>query len=137
MLGRRTFLLGLLACTALTRVRASTVMMVGAIHATKSLLLQRVYIPSFSDDEIDAQWVGPGETLLRLPLDGYVHGGAAYAQAMIGPAAITGRCAVIDANNVVVDLLMADPDIYCHPSGQRVVSSDDLNIGDVWVEVEA
>lgn len=45
--------------------------LVGAIYATKSKLLQRVDIPHGDDSEIDQQRVGPGETLVKIPLDVY------------------------------------------------------------------
>ena len=133
-LGRREFLIGLLSTTALVVVQpARAVTSIGAIYATKSKLLQRVYIPSFDDAEIDNQHVHPGETLTRLPLDLYVPGGAAFCQSIIGVPTFSGRCVVVDDNNVIVDAITADPDIYWDARG-RVIPSDDGGVGDVWLE---
>jgi hypothetical protein len=104
---------------------------VGAIYATVSLLLQRVYIPTADDSEINAQHVGVGETLVLVPIAAYQSGGAAAVQAAIGVPTFSGRCALVAANTVV-DHIIADPALYTDPSGRLVIAHDTTCIGDTW-----
>lgn len=103
---------------------------VGAIYATASLLLQRVYIPHADDGEIGQQHVGRGETIIIVPIEAYRHGGAAALQALIGEPKHDGRCAVVDHTGTVVDVIIADPDIYSHPDGHRVIVHAQARVGD-------
>lgn len=130
---RRKFLLALLACTALVRVTPARagVSSVGAIYATASKLLQRIYIPSVSDAEIAQQFVAAGETLLNVPLATYQQGGIAAVQALVGTPTFSGRCAVVDGTNKVIDHIIADPLLYTDPRGQ-VIPHDHTIIGDAW-----
>ena len=68
---------------------------VGAIYATASKLLQRVYIPHANDSEINQQHVGAGETLTTVPLATYRQGGPGAVQALIGTPTFSGRCVVV------------------------------------------
>jgi hypothetical protein len=104
---------------------------VGAIYATGSLLLQRIYIPQLDDIEIDQQYVAAGETLVKLPLATFDEGQAAV-QAAIGTPSFSGRCAVVNSSNVVIALIVADPAIYTDPNGNQVIAHDQANIGDTW-----
>jgi hypothetical protein len=105
---------------------------VGAIYATGSLLLQRVYIPHADDSEIAQQHVGQGETLVNIPLATYQQGGAQAVQSSIGAPSFSGRCAVVDTNsNLVIDLLQADPALYTDLRGP-VVAHDHVMHGDTW-----
>jgi hypothetical protein len=95
---------------------------IGAIYATKSKLLQRVYIPHDDDSEIEQQHRHPGETLLRVPIETYRNGGAPAVQALIGTPAHNGLCQVIHkGTGQILDRIIADPDIYRHPDGHRIV----------------
>jgi hypothetical protein len=106
---------------------------VAAIYATGSLLLQRIYIPSGDDNEINLQHVGAGETLVRMPLSTYQTGGPVGVQAAIGIPSFSGRCAVVDGTtNTVTEHIIADPAIYSDLQGRAVVASDITIIGDFW-----
>jgi hypothetical protein len=104
---------------------------VGAVYATGSKLLLRVYIPHGDDREIDQQPLGVGESLLRVPLTAYRTGGASAVQALIGPATFSGRCAVVDATNTVVNCIIADPALYTWPDS-KIIAHDLVHVGDKW-----
>ena len=94
---------------------------VGAIYATKSLLLQRVYIPGSHDAEIKLQHVGAGESIVWVPLSVYQKGGEAAVQARIGTPTHNGICAVIHKDTGKhIDTIIADPDIFRHPDGHKL-----------------
>jgi hypothetical protein len=103
----------------------------GAIFATGSKLLQRIYIPSFNDAEIDQQFVGPGESLLKIRSNVYTNGGVPAVQAAVGTPTFSGRCAVVDVTTKVIDHITADPILYTDPRGQ-LIPSDVSNVGDTW-----
>jgi hypothetical protein len=110
---------------------------VGAIYATGSLLLQRIYIPDSNDSEIDQQHVGVGETLVKVPIATLHSGGHPAVQSAIGTPTFSGRCAVVDQNsNLVVDLIIADPVLYSDPRGP-VIAHDHVAHGDLWTGVGA
>jgi len=93
---------------------------VGAIYATRSKLLQRVYIPD-NDSEIAQQHLHPGETLLEVEIEVYRKGGAEAVQALIGAPSHNGVCRVLHKETgELLDRIMADPDVYRHPDGHRV-----------------
>jgi hypothetical protein len=104
---------------------------VGAIFSTQSKLLQRIYIPSLEDSEISAQFVGNGETMTLIPISIHQLGGSAGVQAAIGAPTFSGRCAVVDGTNTVIDLIVADPAIYADPRG-TTIAHDSAQIGDSW-----
>jgi hypothetical protein len=104
---------------------------VGAIYATVSLLLQRVYIPSADDSEISAQHIGAGETLALVPIATWQSGGPQAVQAAIGIPTFSGRCALVAAGTVV-DHIIADPAFYSDPSGRLVIAHDTTCVGDTW-----
>lgn len=106
---------------------------VGAIYATVSKLLQRVYVPSLSDAEISQQYVADGETLQNVSLAVFQKGGLVAVQAAIGVPSISGRCAIIDGTNVCIDVIIADPAIYADPNGNQLILSDLAAVGDTWV----
>jgi hypothetical protein len=98
---------------------------VGAIFAMGSKLLQRIYIPSADDSEIDGQFVGDGESLLWVPIAVYREGGPTAVQAFVGEPAHNGLCHVIDrVTGDILQTIIADPDIYEHPDGHKVVLVD-------------
>src|SRR6266853_6248533 len=105
---------------------------VGAIYATQSKLLQRIYIPSSDDLEIQNQHLGVGETLQLIPIAIYQQGGESAVQAAVGIPEISGRCAVVNGANTCAAIIIADPAIYADPNGGLVVSSDQVAIGDSW-----
>jgi hypothetical protein len=107
---------------------------IGAIYATGSKLLQRVYVPSVNDSEIDAQHIGAGETLTHVPLATYQAGGSVAVQAALGAPSISGRCAVVDNTNMVVDHIIADLAVFgaTDPQGRLLVASDRSAVGDAW-----
>jgi hypothetical protein len=104
---------------------------IGAIFATNSKLLQRIYIPHADDSEISQQPVASGETLIAVPLATFQSGSVPAVQAAIGAPTFSGRCAIVDATNKVIDHLTADPALYTDPRGQ-VIHHDHTNIGDTW-----
>jgi hypothetical protein len=105
---------------------------VGAIFATNSKLLQRIYMPSSDDSEIAQQHVGPGETLLTVPISTYAQGGISAVQGAVGIPTFSGRCAVVDGKtNKVIDAIIADPAVYSDPRGQ-VIPHDLAMVGDSW-----
>ena len=110
-----------------------SVTQVGAIYATGSRLLQRVYIPHADDSEIAQQHVTAGETLTSVPIATYRTGGAPAVQASIGAPTFSGRCAVVDKNsNLVTAVIIADPALYSDPGGSLVIIHDLAIPGDLW-----
>src|SRR5215472_4451812 len=94
---------------------------VGAVYATRSKLLQRIYIPD-DDTEIARQHVHTGETQIFIDIEVYRAGGPAAVQAIIGTPAHDGTCRVLHKEtSEIIDRIVADPDIYKHPDGHRVV----------------
>jgi hypothetical protein len=94
---------------------------VGAIYATNSKLLQRIYIPHADDSEIAQQYVHPSESLIAIAIDVYRTGGAVAIQSIIGAPAHNGMCLVIHRDTgEVIDRIIADPEIYRHPEGHRI-----------------
>ncbi len=104
---------------------------VGAIYATTSKLLQRIYIPHADDSEINQQHVAAGETRTTVPAVTYQQGGAAAVQALIGTPTFSGRCVVVDGTNTVVDAVVADPALYTDSRG-TVMAHDHAIPGDAW-----
>jgi hypothetical protein len=105
---------------------------VGAIYATASKLLQRIYIPDNDDSEIAQQHVGTGETLQQVPIATYQTGGPPAVQAAIGAPTFSGVCAVVDNTNTVSAKIIADPAIYADPAGNAVIAHDLAQVGDTW-----
>jgi hypothetical protein len=104
---------------------------VGAIYATNSKLLQRIYVPHGDDSEIAQQFVAAGETLVSVPLAIYQSGGVLAVQSAIGTPTFSGRCVVVNNANSVIDAILADPAIYSDPRGQ-VIPSDFAMVNDHW-----
>jgi hypothetical protein len=106
---------------------------VGAIYATVSKLLQRIYIPHADDSEINQQAIAAGETLLLVPIATYQSGGAPAVQALIGTPTFSGRCAVVHpTTKLVLSHIIADPAIYSDPSGNLIIAHDHSIVGDLW-----
>ena len=102
------------------------------IYATGSKLLQRIYLPHASDDEIDRQHVGAGETLVRVPMEIFRRGQDAI-QAFIGTPAHSGVCCVVHKETKrVIDRIIADPELYQHPDGHHIIQSDGGDHGQIW-----
>lgn len=107
--------------------------LVGAIFATKSKLLQSIYIPDKDDGEIDLVKINPGETLIKLPIAIFQDGGPVAVQEAVGQPTFSGRCAVVHKkDNAVIDVIIADPDVYHHPDGHHVIPHDNAIHGDKW-----
>ena len=107
------------------------VTLVAAFYATGSLLLQRIYIPHNDDAEIRSQPIGAGESMQTFPTSLYRQQGPAGIQAAIGTPTFSGRCAVVDAGNAVIDIILADPALFTDPRGQ-LIASDNCLLGDLW-----
>lgn len=106
---------------------------VGAIYAIHSKLVQRIYVPSGKDSEIDEQFIGGGEALLKVPIETYRTGGPAAVQAVVGTPTFSGRSAVVHKDTrVVLDVIIADPGLYADPDGHSIIPHDKAMIGDVW-----
>jgi hypothetical protein len=126
---KRLVLILLLFATAASA--QTVVTQVGAIYATGSKLLQRIYIPSASNAEIAQQFVATGESLLIVPITTFRTGGVAAVQAAVGTPTFSGRSVVIDQTNTVTATIIADPALYSDPRG--VVTPHDLaQVGDTW-----
>jgi hypothetical protein len=125
---RLVLILLLLATTASAQ---TVVTQVGAIYATGSKLLQRVYIPSVSNAEIAQQFIATGESLMIVPITTWRTGGEIAVQAAIGTPTFSGRSVVIDKANVVTDAIVADPALYTDPRG-IVTAHDFAGVGDTW-----
>jgi hypothetical protein len=97
---------------------------VGAIYATQTKLLQRVYIPHGDDREIAEQHVHPMESVLLVPLAVYRDGGAQAVQDLIGKPSTDGYCALHHKdtgeiiNHIIWDVTVHG---YVHPEGHRVI----------------
>ena len=104
---------------------------IGVIFAGQSKLVQRIYIPSLDDSEIAQQFVGPGEQLTTMALSVYQIGGADAVQVAIGAPTFSGRCAVVNPQNIVVDVIIADPALYADSRG-TVIPHDAAKNGDIW-----
>ena len=113
--------------------RATTVRHVGAIYATGSKLLQRIYVPDYDDGEIAQQYVGPGKSLMLVPIETFRSGNHTAIQALFGAPAHSGRCAPVRKSTMtVIDLIIADPALYHHPDGHLTIQHDLVDIGDLW-----
>jgi hypothetical protein len=114
---------------------------VGAIYGTQSNHLQRIYIPDNDDSEINNQYVGPGESVMLVPISVYQNGGPDAVQAAVGPydTTVAGRCAIVSNTTLkVIDHIIADTNIYngatgLNPDGNHVVRHDNTAIGDAWL----
>jgi hypothetical protein len=107
---------------------------VGAIYATVSKLLQRVYIPHADDSEIAQQYVAVGESVVNIPIATYQQGGAVAVQSLIGAPSFSGRCAIVSGASLtgtVLDIVTADPALYTDLQG-RVIASDSAMVGDTY-----
>jgi hypothetical protein len=112
---------------------------VGAIYATGSKLLQRIYVPHADDSEIAQQHVASGETLMTVSLATFQSGGQAAIQALIGTPNVsgsgfsnsTGRCAVANSGTVSA-VIVADPALYTDPGGGTVVPHNTAMVNDAW-----
>jgi hypothetical protein len=106
---------------------------VGAFFAAKSLLLLRIYIPDSDDSEIARQHVGAGESVALVPIEVFRAGGPKAVQDFIGAPAHSGVCAVVHRHtNVVIDRIIAEPELYSHPQGHLVIQHDGAAHGDLW-----
>jgi hypothetical protein len=133
-MNRRRFLIGAAALAIATPVMAyARPRFVGAVYATRSKLLLRVYIPDHWLDDINDHPIAQGETLMRVPYDLHFHGGAKFLQSIIGIAAHSGRCALVHKDTKkVINVIVADPDLYHHPDGHLTIQDDYANIGHIW-----
>ena len=106
---------------------------VAAIYATRSKLLQRIIVPDNDDKELDQYPPGEGESVAFIPIDTYRKTGAIGAQEIIGQPTFSGVCAVVDKDtNLVIDRIIADPELYASPEGHAVIPSDAAMHGDSW-----
>src|ERR1700744_6614666 len=106
---------------------------VGAFFAAKSLLLLRIYVPDNDDSEIATQQVGIGESVSLMPIDVFRSGGPKAVQEFIGRPSHSGVCAVVHKHtHVVIDRIIAEPELYRHPQGHPVIQHDDAAYGDLW-----
>ena len=106
---------------------------VAAIYATGSKLLQRIVVPDYDDKELDRYPPGQGESVVFISIDTYRKTGAIGALEIIGPPTFSGVCAVVDkCTNLVIERIIADPEIYAHPDGHAVIPSDAAMHGDSW-----
>jgi hypothetical protein len=95
---------------------------VAAIYATRSKLLQRICIPHADDAELDGLHLHSGESLKKIPIRIYQSGGPQAIQAEIGIPDHDGQCNVVHKETgEIIDRIIADPDVYKHPSGHRIV----------------
>jgi len=127
---RREFLLGgaaLLATVGSTTdvVARESVAAIGAVYATKSKLLLRMHIPDH-DGELDQVHIGPGESMMRVPIEVFRSGNHLVVQDFIGKPTISGVCEVIHKETgEVINRIVADPELYSDPDGHYVVLVDE------------
>jgi hypothetical protein len=69
--------------------------------------------------------------LALAPIATYRTGGPSAVQAAIGTPTFSGRCAVCDGTNTVIDHIIADPALYTDRRG-AVRASDKTMLGDWW-----
>jgi len=128
---RREFLLGgaaLLATVGSTTdvVAREAVTAIGAIYATKSKLLLRMHIPDH-DDELDQVHIGPGESMMRVPIEVFRSGNHLVVQDFIGKPTISGVCEVIHKETGdVINRIIADPELYSDPDGHFVGAVEEV-----------
>jgi hypothetical protein len=97
---------------------------VGAIYATQTKLLQRIYIPHGDDSEIAQQHVHPMESLLLVPITVYEKGGVAAVQAAVGKSTTDGYCFLHHKDTgEILGAIIWDVTVHghVHPEGHRVV----------------
>ena len=112
---------------------------VGVIHSEKSKLVRRVIAT-------DAHWtlpdhVGEGEALYVFETSADVADNAHITQihdkfyeemGLTEETKPNPRCALVDANGMVTNMIMADPEIDKHPEGEVIAAPDDVAINDKW-----
>lgn len=105
------------------------------VYSRASKIPRRLVIPD-NDHEVilPEAHLGPGEWYVSVPVD-EIHSRTPHehvaAHHGVSAADIpTGRCAVLDATDRVVNIVWADPDIDALP-GFRLIASDTLQIGDL------
>lgn len=64
-----------------------------------------------------------------LNLSGYPQRDNATLQPLVGTPMYSARCAVVDKTNTVVNVIMADHQLYVDPSGNQVMPSASAQIG--------
>lgn len=100
--------------------------LIGIVYSAKGLILRRVIQPDFDSQLDDPAWVQPGETMLRIPIaDEVLTRGLSWegiVEAKIGQALNSPRCAVVDPQGTVVNVICADPDLDSVPGHTLVLS---------------
>ncbi len=95
----------------------------GIIYATQSKILRRIVVPSDNSSlNFLATMVGPGESIVARPTghgDGHAQWAAAV-QSVTGVMPPSAACAVVDATNTVILIVMADPALDTHPQGTLI-----------------
>lgn len=102
----------------------------GIVYATGSKMVRRIILPDDDTELLNGNHVGPGETMLVSPSGSH---DLATCQALVkqatGVAPPDAACAVLDKNNAVVAVIMADPAIDTHPAGTVVKAYGGVCVG--------
>lgn len=90
-------------------------------------------MPSDGEDvPVEHVLLAPGESLISVPKAGFhsehTRAHIAAAHGIHHDTIPSGRCAVVDANGVVVNAIVADPDLDS-VEGHTLIPSDTLDIG--------
>lgn len=90
--------------------------MIGIIYATKSKIVRRIVVPDSDAELLDPTLIADGESLLVASSS--ISPSVFEARALIAKAEgiaesdiPDGRCAVVDGNGFVADVLLADPQL--------------------------
>jgi hypothetical protein len=104
------------------------------IYGTKNGTLRQLIIPSVDDSELAAYVPGTGEDSIVFPITDPKDTKSLGDKVKVKTKKTdipSGRCALVDPTGLVINAIMADPDLDTHPSG-TIVASDLASIGDKY-----
>lgn len=92
----------------------------GIIYGTQSKIVRRFVIPDPGENVNFALHVGPGESVLLVPItdDTSLEAANAAVERATGVRPANPRCVIVNPQGDVLDTIAADPLIDVHPNGQ-------------------